>query len=147
MMQHCFLPLLALPLLLVADPTLPMADAPVTLTGEIVDVSCYQERGIAAGTGAAHVACAKECAKKEGHLFGILTDGDGLFRITGDYAADKYAKLIAYIGNTVQVTGTLTRGLDYTTVINVTTIKLSEAKNDNCGGQAFEDCSLQFNAH
>ena len=30
--------------------------APMTLTGEIVDISCYKEKGVAGGTGAAEAA-------------------------------------------------------------------------------------------
>ncbi len=93
-----------------------------TTKGEIVDVLCYQEKGTAAGTGVAHMDCARECARKPGHLFGILTDGDGLFKIIGDYAGNNHAKLLDYIGKQVEVSGVLTRGLDYSTAINVTKI-------------------------
>ena len=40
--------------------------APMTLTGEIVDISCYKQKGVAAGTGAAHVDCAKMCVLEKG---------------------------------------------------------------------------------
>ena len=59
---------------------------PLTVRGEIVEVSCYTKLGIEKSTGAAHIACAKECAGK-GQPLAILTDGDGLLKITGDYAA------------------------------------------------------------
>ena len=36
----------------------------------------------------------------------ILTDGDGLLKITGDFAADKYTKLTPFIGRQVEVSGT-----------------------------------------
>jgi hypothetical protein len=80
--------------------------APMTLTGEIVDTSCYRQKGVAAGTGAAHIECAKICVLTKGAALGILTDGDGLFRIWGTMAADKYAKLMPYVGQTVAITGT-----------------------------------------
>jgi len=80
--------------------------APMTLTGEIVDISCYKQKGVAAGTGAAHVACAKICVLDKGAAVGILSDGDGLFRIWGSMARDKYAKLMPYIGQNVEITGT-----------------------------------------
>lgn len=83
--------------------------APMTLTGEIVDISCYKQKGVAAGTGAAHVNCAKECVLNKGAGVGILSDGDGLFRIWGSMAGNKYAKLIPYIGQTVTITGTEVR--------------------------------------
>ncbi len=76
-----------------------------TLTGEVVDISCYKEKGVAAGTGKAHIACAKMCVLDKGASLGILTDGDGLFRLWGDMSRDKYAKLVPYIGQTVEITG------------------------------------------
>jgi hypothetical protein len=63
------------------------AQQPLTVRGEIVEVSCYTKLGIEKSTGAGHVACAKECVAK-GQPLAILTDGDGLLKITGDYAAD-----------------------------------------------------------
>lgn len=80
--------------------------APTTLRGEVVDISCYRQKSVAGGTGAAHVACAKECVAKKDAALGILTDGDGLFRLWGGLAKDKYAKLVPYVGQTVEITGT-----------------------------------------
>jgi hypothetical protein len=77
---------------------------PMTLRGEIVEISCYQKKGIAGGTGAAHVACAKECAAK-GLSLGLLTEGDGLFRIVGPMTDAKNAKLTPYLGQTVDLYG------------------------------------------
>jgi hypothetical protein len=79
--------------------------APMTLTGELVDIACYKQKGVAAGTGAAHVDCAKLCIRDKDAAVGILSDGDGLFKIHGSLAADKYAKLIPYLGQTVEITG------------------------------------------
>ena len=79
--------------------------APMTLTGEIVEISCYKQKGVAAGTGAAHVACAKQCVADKGAALGILSDGDGLFRIWGTLARDKYAKVLPHVGKTVVITG------------------------------------------
>lgn len=80
--------------------------APMTLTGEIVDISCYKQKGVAGGTGAAHVDCAKMCVLEKGAALGILSDGDGLFRIWGAMARDKYLKVQPYIGQNVSITGT-----------------------------------------
>lgn len=80
--------------------------APLTFTGEIVDISCYKSKGVAGGTGAAHVDCAKVCILQKDGAVGILTDGDGLFKIWGSAAANKYAKVMPFIGQTVEVTGT-----------------------------------------
>jgi len=76
----------------------------LTLRGEIVEISCYRKKGAAEGTGAAHIACAKDCVKRGGPL-GILSDSDGLFRIVGNLTQDNNAKLVPYIGQTVAVTG------------------------------------------
>jgi hypothetical protein len=90
----------------------PMLQEPVinrgpaaTLTGEVVDISCYKAKGVAGGTGKAHIECAKMCVRDKGASLGILTDGDGLFRLWGDLSHDKYAKLVPYIGQTVEITG------------------------------------------
>jgi hypothetical protein len=80
--------------------------APLSYTGEIVDISCYKAKGVAGGTGAAHADCAKVCILQKDTAVGILTDGDGLFKIWGSAAKDKYAKLQPYIGQTVEITGT-----------------------------------------
>src|SRR5688572_28366374 len=80
--------------------------APMTLTGEIVDISCYKSKGVAGGTGAAHVDCAKICILQKDGAVGILTDGDGLFRLWGSAAQNKYAKVMPFMGQTVEITGT-----------------------------------------
>ena len=80
--------------------------APLTMTGELVDISCYKTKGVAGGTGAAHVDCAKMCLLDKGAQMGILTDGDGLFKVWGAMSKDKYAKLMPYLGQQVEVTGT-----------------------------------------
>src|SRR5262245_23108749 len=86
------------------------AQEALTYKGEIVEVSCFK-KGVAQSTGAAHVACAKECVQK-GQPLGILTEGDGLVKITGDYAANKYAKLIEFIGKTDEIRDTDDLDLD-----------------------------------
>ncbi len=79
--------------------------APTTFRGEIVDIACYKQKSVSGGTGPAHVACAKECVAKKDGMLGILTDGDGLFKLWGAMTKDKYAKLAPYIGQTVEVAG------------------------------------------
>jgi len=91
---------------LVAQEPVIKRSAPMTLTGEIVDISCYKSKGVAGGTGAAHVDCAKICILQKDGAVGILTDGDGLFKIWGSAAQSKYAKVMPYIGQTVEITGT-----------------------------------------
>ena len=91
---------------LVAQEPVIKRSAPMTLTGEMVDISCYKSKGVAGGTGAAHVDCAKICILQKDGAVGILTDGDGLFKIWGSAAQNKYAKVMPYIGQTVEITGT-----------------------------------------
>ena len=102
------------------------AQAAMTLRGEIVELSCFA-KGVAQGTGPAHVACAKECVQK-GQALGILTEGDGLVKITGDYAANKYAKLVDYVGKQVELRGTADRYLDYSRAIKVTSVTAARPK-------------------
>ncbi len=97
--------LLAVPSLSAQDPVIKRG-TPMTLAGEIVEISCYKQKGVAGGTGAAHVDCAKLCVLEKNTAVGILSDGDGLFRIWGTMAQDKYAKLLPYLGQTVEITGT-----------------------------------------
>jgi hypothetical protein len=108
-------------MLVILGVTAPRAQQPLTVRGEIVEVSCYTKLGVDKSTGAAHVACAKDCVSK-GQALAILTDGDGLLKITGDYAANKYAKLTPYIGRQVEMTGTPDRYLDYSRAIRVTKV-------------------------
>jgi hypothetical protein len=98
------------------------AQQQLTLQGEIVEVSCFTKLGVAKSTGDAHVACAKECVAK-GQALGILTDGDGLIKIIGDYAANKYEKMLPFIGKQVEVQGTDDRYLDYSRAIKVMKIR------------------------
>jgi hypothetical protein len=76
----------------------------MTLGGEVVEISCYRQKGVRDGTGANHVACAKVCVE-QGKALGLLSEGDGLFRIVGELTADKNAKLVPYIGAPVEVRG------------------------------------------
>lgn len=62
-----------------------------------------------------------DCAKK-GHVLAILTDGDGLLKMIGDYGANNNAKLIDYVGKYVEVCGTRDRFTDYSAAIKVTKI-------------------------
>jgi len=93
----------------------------LALKGEIVELSCYSKLGVAGGTGVAHIACAKECVAK-GQALGILTDGEGLIKITGSFAENKYGKLVEHIGRQVELRGTDARYLDYSRAINVSRV-------------------------
>ena len=77
---------------------------PTTMHGVIVEVSCFRQQGAATVTSPEQIGCAKKRLADGGRL-GILTDGDGMFQITGAFADNKYAKLASFIGKTVDATG------------------------------------------
>ena len=78
--------------------------APTTMRGTIVEVTCFRQQGAATVSTPEQVGCAKKRAAEDGRL-GILTEGDGLFQITGAFAANKYAKLVPFIGQRVDLSG------------------------------------------
>jgi len=96
----------------------PLAGKPVTITGEVIDLSCYMQLG---KHGAAHAACGGKCIAA-GEAIGILTksgqvylamaeehdarrDGKTTFR---KVAADNFAKVITATGTTTTVNGVKT---------------------------------------
>ena len=102
-----------------AAPTL--AADETTITGQVVDVVCTMKDK--ANAGEDHLSCAMACAKR-GQPVGIITD-DAIYTITGDYAADKNAKLIEYLAKKVTVTGTVT-DKDGAKTIDVSSIALAK---------------------
>src|SRR4030095_883818 len=88
-----------------AIPAIPAFAADVTIKGEVVDIACAVDKKDA-GQGAAHAACALSCAER-GQPVGILT-ADAIYTVTGDYAAEKNAKLLDFVAKQVSVTGTVT---------------------------------------
>jgi hypothetical protein len=76
-----------------------------TLQGVIVEVSCFRAKGAATVTSADQIACAKAALGKNTGTLGILTDGDGLFKIVGNLTATNYAKLVPYLGQRVDLVG------------------------------------------
>lgn len=99
-------------------PAIPAFAADVTIKGEVVDIACAVDKKDA-GKGAAHAACAMSCAKR-GQPVGILT-ADAIYTVTGDYAAEKNAKLLDFVAKQVTVTGAVTEK-DGTKSINVKSI-------------------------
>ena len=79
--------------------------APTTMRGTIVEVTCFRQQGAATVSTPEQMGCAKKRVAEDGRL-GILTEGDGLFQITGAFAANRYAKLIPFIGQRVDLSGT-----------------------------------------
>jgi hypothetical protein len=78
--------------------------APTSMRGTIVEVTCFRQQGAATVGTPEQVACAKKRAAEGGRL-GILTEGDGLFQITGAFSSNKYAKLVPFIGQRVDLGG------------------------------------------
>ena len=77
---------------------------PATLRGTIVEVTCFRQQGAATVSTPEQIACAKKRIAADGRL-GILTEGDGLYQITGPFAANKFAKLAPFIGQRVDLSG------------------------------------------
>ena len=75
-----------------------------TMRGTIVELSCFRQQGAATVGTAEQIACAKKRVAEDGRL-GILTEGDGLFQVTGPFASNKFAKLAPFIGQRVDLTG------------------------------------------
>ena len=74
----------------------------VTVTGEVVDLSCYLTHG---AKGESHAKCATACINK-GLPMGILTKDGKLFVFLEDHAnADAYQQLKKFAAKTVTVTG------------------------------------------
>jgi hypothetical protein len=75
----------------------------VSLTGEVVDVSCYLHSG---ARGEGHKDCAVACAKAGGPL-GILTKDGKLYVsvLPDDHSAGPNQKLMDYVAENVTVTG------------------------------------------
>jgi type 1 fimbria pilin len=103
-------------------PAIPALAADVTIKGEVVDVACALDKKDA-GKGAAHAACAMSCAKR-GQAVGILT-ADAIYTVTGDYAAEKNAKILDFVAKQVTVSGEVTdKGGNKT--INIKTISAAK---------------------
>lgn len=84
-------------------PTAVRADgSEVTLTGEIVDLSCYLPGG---KKGRAHRACAKRCAER-GLPLGILTDDGKVYLLMEDHADEgPYEKAKKLAGDNAEIKG------------------------------------------
>jgi len=83
---------------------MPISAAPVTVTGELVDVQCLLED--AKNAGPDHVDCALSCAKR-GAVLGILA-ADGLYVVTGTLTLETNRRLIEFVATTATATGTVT---------------------------------------
>ena len=103
---------------LVVSLAAPAFAADMTIKGQVVDVACSMEKKGADDD----AACALSCAKS-GQPVGVMT-ADAIYTITGDYAANKNAKLLDFVSKKVIVTGEVSEK-DGQKVINVKSIKLA----------------------
>jgi hypothetical protein len=78
--------------------------APTTMRGTVVEVTCFRQQGAATVASPEQIACAKKRVAEGGRL-GILTEGDGMFQLTGLLAANNFAKLVPFIGQRVDMSG------------------------------------------
>jgi len=80
------------------------ASASVTLTGEVLDLSCYLGHGAAGG---GHMKCAKACLTDKGAPAGLLTKDGKIFLLVQSHEGEKaYKALCALGGEQAKVTGT-----------------------------------------
>ena len=90
----------------------PVVAATETVTGTLIDQSCYM-KDKASNAGDDHKmpadvkGCATACAKK-GRPMALLTADGKVYTVAGALAADNNAKLVGHIGHKVSVTGEVT---------------------------------------
>ena len=97
------------------------AAADITVKGEVVEIACSVSTG-AGGRGPAHATCALDCAKR-GEPLAVLA-ADGLYELTGDFAANRNAKLLDFVAKPVIVTGDVSEA-DGRQRLNVRTIRVN----------------------
>ena len=92
--------------------TVPVLAATETITGKVIDQSCY--KADQSNTGVDHKMksgdvkdCAIDCAKKGRPLALLTTDGK-VYTIGGGLAASNNEKLVAHVSHTVAITGDVT---------------------------------------
>jgi hypothetical protein len=81
----------------------PAAAATTTLTGEVVDLSCYMGHG---AMGADHSKCAMSCITK-GQPVGFLTTDGNLYVILGQNHETANKQVVAFAGKKSTITGTV----------------------------------------
>ena len=90
----------------------PALAATQTVTGQLIDESCYKMDK--SNTGIDHKMpkgdtkdCAIACAKG-GRPVALVTSDGKVYTVTGDLAAEKNAKLVPHLSHTVALTGDVT---------------------------------------
>src|SRR5262245_55117886 len=104
-MKKCLVLLIAA--LAVVSTAAPARAASVTVTGQLVDLYCYDVE-TKANSGMDHTQgrnCAYACAKWEGQPVGLLTSDGKLYQLEGGLVANNNEKLAPHISHTVTITG------------------------------------------
>lgn len=87
----------------------PLLAASETITGKVVDQTCYsKDKANNAGVDHKMPAETKDCAiacAKMGMPLALLTKDGKVYEIAGSLADNKNAKLVPYVGQTVSITG------------------------------------------
>jgi hypothetical protein len=78
------------------------AGSETTVTGQVVDVSCYSVMG---AQGAGHKECATVCANKGVALAILASDGNLYLPVSSGMGDPQNAKLLPFVEGKVQVTG------------------------------------------
>ena len=108
-----------LALLLVLVLSAELFAAPQTISGRLVDVTCYKQNK--ANTGVDHKmpedtpGCAVTCAKMGLPVALLAADGK-VYTVTGDLAANNNAKLVPHMSHQVELTGEVTGKGDALTI-------------------------------
>lgn len=79
------------------------AAKPVTLTGEVIDMTCFLQHP-ASATGAEHAKCAKSCIK-QGNPIGFLADNGTVYVLIGDDHEPIATKVVDHAGAKSTITG------------------------------------------
>lgn len=79
---------------------------PTTVKGELIDVACGKD----GKKGEELEKCAKSCASRG--PVAIYTADGAVYTVTGGYAENKNAKLMDFMGKTVEITGEVTKDKD-----------------------------------
>jgi predicted lipoprotein with Yx(FWY)xxD motif len=79
------------------------AGTKVTLTGEVIGLSCYSTMG---ARGASHKACATACAKAGSPLAILSSDGTIYMPVSAKPGDPQNPRLLPFVAGNVKVTGT-----------------------------------------
>lgn len=80
---------------------------PTMVKGTLIDTMCGKNDE----KGEALEKCAKACAGR-GEPVAVYTADGGVYLVTGEYSANKNAKLLDFMGKMVEVTGEVTKDKD-----------------------------------